>query len=140
MLSSDFEQITEFRVGLAKPVLYLVLAYQQSQQEPAGIVLKKPDKGGFGPECRVLPQKAEDLTGRKGRLEGLEERVSLRPAYPQPPIPIDSNNVATARVGGGSWQLLCCQKVLLASLMGTRLRPASREVGNMCREEPTRRE
>lgn len=78
------------------------------------------------------PPDGQALTGRSW---GSEEWVSQRHSHPQPPVPIKSNSVARAGVGDGSWQMLCCQKVLLAPLMGTRLHPASREVGS---EKPRR--
>ena len=56
VLSSDFKQITELRGGVAGPVLYLALTYQQSQQEPSGTVLKNLIRVGLGQKVKRSPR------------------------------------------------------------------------------------
>ena len=62
-LSSDFEQITELRGGVAGPVLYLALAYPQIQQEPSGMELKNLIRVGLG--------------------QGLGQKVTCSPRWPR---------------------------------------------------------
>lgn len=57
VLSSDFEQITELRAGLARPVLYLGLAYQRSQREAAGTALKTLTEVGLGQNVACSPRR-----------------------------------------------------------------------------------
>lgn len=90
-LSSDFEQITELRGGVAGPVLYLVLAWKQSQQETSGIVLKYLIRVGLGQTVACAPGWSRISPTRGGG----------QPEILAPPAPINANKVATAGVRVG---------------------------------------